>query len=180
VHLDKVVRRNEPEFPIYEDGSIRGEGAGAPLELDLSPGTEEVSKITVRFLTPTELKSGQQVAVRPNFHILAARARDRISMLRGLYGDGPLDVDFRGFGERAAEVRMTRCQLETVRVERRSSRTGRTHPIGGFVGEVEYEGELGEFVPYLRAAEYTGVGRQTVWGKGAILLAPDRRGPQWI
>jgi hypothetical protein len=34
------------------------------------------------------------------------------------------------------------------------------------VGEVTYEGELSEFMPYLRAAKWVGVGRQTVWGKG--------------
>jgi hypothetical protein len=36
------------------------------------------------------------------------------------------------------------------------------------VGEVDYEGELSEFVPYLEAARWTGVGRHTVWGNGAI------------
>ena len=39
------------------------------------------------------------------------------------------------------------------------------------VGVAEYEGELGEFVPFLEAAQWTGVGRQTVWGKGAIRVA---------
>jgi hypothetical protein len=174
VELTGVTRRNEPAVPIYESGSIRNEGAGGPLELDLSPGKEAVARITVRFLTPTELKSGQQIAARPEFQILAARARDRISTLRELYGEGPLEMDFRGFGERAGRVRMTGCRLETIRVERRSSRTGQTHPIGGFVGEADYEGELGEFLPILRAAEYTGVGRQTVWGKGSIGVRPQK------
>jgi hypothetical protein len=53
-------------------------------------------------------------------------------------------------------------------VERRSSRTGRTHSIGGFVGSAEYEGDFAEFLPYLEAAQWTGVGRQAVWGKGEI------------
>jgi hypothetical protein len=122
----------------------------------------------VRFLTPTELKSGQQLAARPEFSILAARIRDRISTLRELYGEGPLAIDFRAFGERAALVRMTRCEVQQREIERRSSRTGQVHPIGGFVGEAEYEGDLAEFVPYLHAARWTGVGRQTVWGKGEI------------
>jgi CRISPR-associated endoribonuclease Cas6 len=63
---------------------------------------------------------------------------------------------------------MTRCEIQHVAVERRSSRTGQTHPIGGFTGFAEYEGELSEFVPYLQAAKWTGVGRQTVWGKGEL------------
>jgi CRISPR/Cas system endoribonuclease Cas6 (RAMP superfamily) len=67
-------------------------------------------------------------------------------------------------------VKMTRCEINRVHVERRSSRSRQVHSIGGFVGEAEYEGELTEFLPYLRLAEWTGVGRQTVWGKGAIAV----------
>jgi hypothetical protein len=139
----------------------------APLELNLA-SSEPSTRVCVHFLTPTELKSGEHLAARPEFPILAARIRDRISTLRELYGEGPLAIDFRAFGERAALVRMTRCEVRQIDVERRSSRTGQVHPIGGFVGEAEYEGDLGEFIPYLRAARWTGVGRQTVWGKGEI------------
>lgn len=67
---------------------------------------------------------------------------------------------------------MTRCQLEHVDTVRRSSRTGQVHSIGGFIGEAEYEGDLSEFIPYLRAAKWTGVGRQTVFGKGEIWVLP--------
>ena len=141
----------------------------APLALDLAPDAP-TTRVRVEFLTPTELKSGQQLAARPEFAILAARIRDRISTLRELYGEGPLDIDFRAFGERAALVRMTRCEVQQIDVLRRSSRTGQVHPIGGFAGEAEYEGDLAEFVPYLRAARWTGVGRQTVWGKGEITV----------
>lgn len=140
----------------------------SPLELSLAPQKKPVPRVRIRFVTPTELKSGQQIATEPDFGILAARIRDRISTLRQLYGPGPLDIDFRAFGERASRVCMTHCELRRSDVKRRSSRTGQVHPIGGFVGEAEYEGDLAEFLPYLIAAKWTGVGRQTVWGKGEI------------
>jgi hypothetical protein len=130
--------------------------------LDDAPA--DVRSLRVEFKTPTELKGGDQ----PEFGVLFARSRDRIGTLRALYGSGPLEIDFRGMGERAHAVRMTRCELHHVEVERRSSRTGQAHGIGGFVGVAEYEGELGEFVPYLEAARWTGVGRHCVWGKGEL------------
>lgn len=129
---------------------------------------EPASRLTVRFLTPTELKVEGRLIDTPEFCVLFSRIRDRVSTLRALYGPGPLDIDFRGMAGRAGLVRMTLCEVRHEHVERRSSRTGRTHPLGGFTGEAHYEGDLGEFVPYLRAAQWTGVGRQTVWGKGAI------------
>ena len=70
--------------------------------------------------------------------------------------------------ERAAAIRMTRCELEHVDAERLSGSTGQRHSLGGFIGVAEYEGDLAEFVPYLEIARWTGVGRQTVWGKGEI------------
>ena len=143
------------------------------ISIPLDGPAESAPRVRVQFLTPTELKSrDRQGAVRPEFPILIARLRDRISTLRALYGPGPLDIDFRAMGERAAAVRLSRCDLTWHSTERRSSRTGQTHPLGGFTGEAEYQaaydGGLAEFLPYLRAGQWTGVGRQTVWGKGEI------------
>jgi hypothetical protein len=131
-----------------------------------------VNRVRIRYLTPTELKSGRQNTAQAEFPVLFSRIRDRVSTLRALYGPGPLEIDFCALGERAAEVHMTRSTLELVEVDRRSSRSGQVHSLGGFIGDVEYEGPLAEFLPYLHAARFTGVGRQTVWGKGEIEVIP--------
>lgn len=143
-------------------------GADAPLQLCLDPTDDRVHRLTIHFETPTELKAAGHASGQPDFGVLFARVRDRISTLRELYDDGPLAIDFRQFGERAMRIQMTRCDIRPVETSRRSSRTGQIHSLGGFVGEAEYAGDLSEFVPYLRAAHWTGVGRQTSWGKGAI------------
>jgi hypothetical protein len=143
---------------------------GPRLCLTMQPDENPVQRVRVHFVTPTELKSGSQLVSRPEFPVLFGRLRDRVSTLRSLYGDGPLEIDFRALGERAAAVRTTRCDVRAIEVERRSSRTGQVHSLGGFVGSAEYEGDLAEFLPFLRAGQYTGVGRQTTWGKGEISL----------
>jgi hypothetical protein len=168
VRVDQLGLDGAPRVQIFDGATFLLAQPPEPVELDLSPDPGPVDRVTVRFLTPTELKSGQRPASRPEFPILFGRIRDRVSTLRALYGAGPLEIDFRAMGERAAAVRMTRCELRREVVSRRSSKTGQRHPIGGFVGETEYEGPLAEFLPYLRAARWTGVGRQTVWGKGVI------------
>jgi CRISPR/Cas system endoribonuclease Cas6 (RAMP superfamily) len=63
---------------------------------------------------------------------------------------------------------MTASEIRFLEATRRSSRTGQRHPIGGFAGRARYEGPLAEFLPWLRTAAFTGVGRQTTWGKGEI------------
>ena len=144
------------------------ETASAPIVASLDPEPAPVESVTVRFQTPTELKSAGGLAERPEFSIIFARLRDRISTLRSLYGAGPLDIDFKGLGERAAWVELRRGDIVWEQVKRKSGRTGQVHPIGGFTGEAEYAGHLAEFLPWLRAARWVGVGRQTVWGKGDV------------
>jgi CRISPR-associated endoribonuclease Cas6 len=148
----------------------------AEVVLDLSPESAPIPRIRVEFQTPTELKAAGQIgkggAGSGVFSVLLARARDRLSTLRSLYGAGPLEIDFRGLAERARSVKTVRCELRSVAVERRSSRTGKRHDIGGFIGSAEYEGDLAEFLPYLKAAHWTGVGRHCTWGNGQIHVVP--------
>ena len=138
----------------------------AAVTVDLDAGRAPVSRIRVEFQTPTELKSAAGDA--NDFPVLLARARDRVSALRSLYGAGPLEIDFRGVAERARSVKTVRSEFRPVSIERRSRRTGQRHGIGGLVGFAEYEGDLAEFLPYLEAASFTGVGRHCTWGNGHI------------
>jgi hypothetical protein len=171
--LDTVIRAFR-EF-VGEAELVQVRGADAPLQLCLNPSGDpgdhrSVTRLTIRFETPTELKAGGRTVARPEFGVLAARVRDRISTLRALYDDGPLTINFREFGARAARVHMTRCDIRHIENPRHSGRTGQVHSLGGFVGEADYEGDLAEFVPYLRAAHWTGVGRHTAWGNGALAV----------
>ena len=125
-------------------------------------------RLLVRFLTPTELKNEGELVDRPEFGILLRRLRDRISNLRGFYQGGALVVAFEALGQAADKVEIGRCELRRVESERLSSRTGQRHSLGGFVGEVEYVGEMARFVDFLRVGAWVGVGRQTVWGKGCL------------
>ena len=124
-------------------------------------------RIRVHFVTPTELKHNGAIMEQPDFRVLISLARARIAGLSTFYAAAIEPVDW-PFLQRAEDIRMTRCEIHTVEALRTSTRTGRTHSIGGFVGVVEYEGDLGEFLPWLRAAEFAGIGRHTTFGKGEI------------
>lgn len=144
-------------------------GESGTVLLKLTTEREKVSRIRVTFVTPTELKIAGDVLREPRFDALLKRARDRVTGLLGLYQEGSFNTQFlRELGDRAGAVRMTAGRFDEIETERRSSRTGQTHRLGGFTGVAEYEGELTEFLPWLEAAWWTGVGRLTVWGNGLI------------
>jgi hypothetical protein len=162
-----VLERTE-QLDLEGSAQAVWEEPGAASVAFLEPESTPVGSVTVCFQTPTELKAAGILAERPEFPILFARLRDRISTIRSLYGAGPLEIDFKGMGERASRVELRRSEVVWEQVKRKSGRTGQVHPIGGFTGEAEYAGDLAEFLPWLRAARWVGVGRQTVWGKGDV------------
>ena len=177
VALDSVYTLTESRKPgqcIYRDGQGLATEARV-IDLPLLPDEDApVSGAILRFITPTELKSGGEVMKNAPFPVVFARARDRVATLAALYTD-PLvgiDLDFRSMAQRSASIEVVSSHLRWCAARRRSSRTGQVHPLGGFVGEVRYAGPVAEFLPILRAAYWTGVGRHTVWGKGVVEVIP--------
>ncbi|HWF11954.1 MAG TPA: CRISPR system precrRNA processing endoribonuclease RAMP protein Cas6 [Bryobacteraceae bacterium] len=172
LQVELLSAEGVPQQIVYEHSTRTIAAALSPVSLDLTPCAGAPSKIRVEFLTPTELKYEDRIAPRPEFPILFGRIRDRVATLSRLYGAGPLDIDYRGTNSRAARITMTSCRLKRQEIERRSGRTGQTHSIGGFTGSAEYEGDFTEFLPFVIAAKWTGVGRQSVWGKGELAVGP--------
>jgi hypothetical protein len=153
---------------LYEHHEFAHNKLQRPECLRLQVDPAAVDRIRIEFLTLTELKHEGVIVREPQFNVLFARLRDRISALRSFYGSGLVDVDFQSSATRSKFIRLVRWDGHHLNVERRTAR--KTYPIGGFVGIAEYEGELSEFLPYLEIGRWTGVGRQTVWGKGEFMI----------
>ncbi len=139
-----------------------------PVIIDLTP--QACCKVTLQFLTPTEIKWKDQLLCEPQFPALISRIRDRIAALSAFYGDGAPDWDYKNLADKSETIRLVKHSVEMAYAERRSSRTGQRHGLGGFVGLATYEGDLANFIKLLRVAEWTGVGRHTPWGNGAIRI----------
>ena len=161
--LDAV---RQPVSEIFRDGTLHANVPFPPVEISLIPQAHPVTTVAIHFQTPTELRKGQPNTEPPPFSIVLARLRDRISNLLILYGDGQPDFDFAGLTQRAQSVIIERAALTHQETHRYSGRHAGPHPIGGFLGTIQYTGNLTEFLPILKAGEWTGVGRHTVWGNG--------------
>lgn len=166
--VSTLTDRRVPGAILFSRGALTIPVSLAPIAISLSASPSPVRKIQVHFRSPTELSKNEGPSAAPEFGFLFARLRDRISNLQTLYGGGTLPIDFRATGERARQIKLTESSLQRIATERLSSRTSHRHSIGGFSGTAEYAGDLAEFVPYLHAGFWTGVGRHAVWGNGEI------------
>jgi hypothetical protein len=158
-------------FGIHRSRAVLEQVDGpSPVVLSLDPLGAGITHARVEFLSPIELKHCGSVVERPLFEVLLSRTCSRLATLQALYGDEPLNIDFSGLHQNARRITLKEHKLRHCQRDRRSSRTGQIHPLGGFIGFSEYEGDLDSFIPYLQASHWTGVGRQTVWGKGEIAM----------
>lgn len=137
-------------------------------------GAGKVTRITLRFLTPTLLKADGVQVRRPVFGVIAKRLRDRINALSYFYCGMGLDIDFKAFGEQAEKVKTISDSTRWVESSRYSRRREVTHDLSGFVGEVSFEGELEMFLPYLKLGEYLHVGKNAVFGNGWYEIVETR------
>lgn len=158
----------QPVSEIFAHGVLRANVPTPPVELPMASSESVIRSVSIRFQTPTELRKNQPTTEPPPFFAVIARLRDRISNLLTLYGCGKPNFDFVGLSERARSITLASANITNQSTTRYSGRHDGEHPIGGFLGTIEYAGDLTEFVPLLKAGEWTGVGRHTVWGNGQI------------
>jgi hypothetical protein len=137
-------------------------------------GVAKVTRITVRFLTPTLLRADGIISRRPSFGPLAKRLRDRINALSYFYCGAGLEIDFKGFGDAAGKVVAVADSTRWVESSRYSRRREVTHDLSGFIGEVTFEGDLEMFLPYLKLGEYLHVGKNAVFGNGWYEMTETR------
>jgi hypothetical protein len=125
----------------------------------------------LRFRTPTRLKSGDELQPSVGFRALAFAMLRRTLEMAHFHLPGAaagIDWDFRPLLEQASAIRVTTSRLSWRDWERYSNRQGRKMTLGGFVGEMEIEGDLAPLVPLLRTAEILHVGKGATFGLGRI------------
>jgi len=164
-------RPGTPDEVVYERGNSRVRPVQRFFRAQdlIMEGDESRDTLRLRFVTPAEIKDGGQLVSRPQFGPWFRRLRDRANALAVFFGAGALDVDFKGLGDLANDVRLTEHRTDFGSRQRSSTRTGQTHPLPGFSGEAVYEGEsLGAFMPFVRLAEWVSVGKHATFGQGRV------------
>jgi len=143
--------------------------------------------ITLHFLTPTRIKrqtgftftsptSGiceQHLAVNVDFVTFIRNLLRRLSWLSELYCDRRWDLDYSGLLDRARRnVHTVASDLRWYDWGRYSSRQDSRLKMGGFAGSITFEGDLAEFLPFIKTGEYIHVGQGTAYGLGKYLVEP--------
>lgn len=122
--------------------------------------------LSLNFLTPTRIKLKGDLVVMPEFHIILRSLLHRLSALVYFHCGNELKIDYKSLIFEAERVKIKGSNLRWVDRERYSSRQNTRMRLGGFVGNITYEGDFKEFLPLLLLGEYTHIGKNCTFGLG--------------
>ncbi|HEV2471144.1 MAG TPA: CRISPR system precrRNA processing endoribonuclease RAMP protein Cas6 [Chthonomonadales bacterium] len=171
------------EVVVYRDGTLHNMDAairGAEIGRLGEDAVGGISRLRVRFLSPTALKHGGVTAERPEFNLLIRNLLRRISMLALGHCDYRMEVDFGYLIRIAEQVGVTRNGTGLERWERHSRRQDRRVPMAGLVGEVEYGEGWQPFAPLLLLGTLTHVGDNCAFGMGRFVVGPEGEKSRWL
>ncbi|MBI5183857.1 MAG: CRISPR system precrRNA processing endoribonuclease RAMP protein Cas6 [Nitrospinae bacterium] len=129
-------------------------------------------KLHIKFHTPTRIVYNQKLIMDLEFHILIRNLIRRISNLSYFHCNGdPSEFDFKGIIKRAEDIKTKNRDLFWYDWERFSGRQETKMKLGGFVGDIVFEGDIEEFKPYILLDEFIHVGKGTTFGLGEYKIA---------
>lgn len=152
---------------IYDDDSKVLTADYAVLSQTPDPSAPDApTQLTLRFLTPTRIKVGGHLTIELTFREIVLNVLRRASTLSHFHvPDSDVNWDWKEILNAANAVETT-CRLNWYDWERYSNRQKTRMKLGGFVGDVQLRGELGEWLPLLRLGEFVHVGKGATFGLG--------------
>src|SRR3990172_8222678 len=151
--LDGVYTGKDNSELIYSSTDKKLKGSVKPETVRESSGGNGHT-LSLSFLTPTRIVYEEHLVDHPEFHMMIRNLLRRIAHLSYFHCEGDSsEFDFRGFIQRAMAVTIKEKSIEWYDWERYSARQDTRMKLGGFVGDITFEGDLGEFIPYIQAGE---------------------------
>lgn len=155
VHQPIVLTGKE----IIERERIRIEGVGG------------VEKVMVFFETPLRLKWKGKYTDDVQFSVLFRNFLRRMTGLLQFHHDVQPEWPIRELVERAERVRLMDKRVKWLDYDRYSARQDVKMKMGGVVGWAIYEGEIDEFLSWLKVAEYVHIGKNTAFDLGRVRVS---------
>lgn len=168
--------------PLYdtEKGKLAPFDEGWEMEI---PGTsrEKVERLCLRLETPIRIKKDGTITQKLDFHELLRNLLRRISALLYFHcGQNMADFDFKGWIEKAEKIQTLNSRFTKQEMQRYSTRQKQKMTFDGLLGEVEYGGELADFLPFLEFGEIFHAGKNTSFGFGKYQIVKPKENPREV
>lgn len=156
---------------IYSDATGKLVEAGMSCQLkELLRGNAapkpNIKRARIEFLTPTRIKSSGSYGNPVNFKVMIQTLLTRISNMAYSYCEQTRILNFRSLVNQAKTVEVVNDDQEWREVRRFQGKKNIEMFLGGYIGEIDYAGEITPFWPWLKAGEVIHLGKNSAFGLG--------------
>jgi hypothetical protein len=148
-----------PELPVL------------PEHVATYAATLPTDRLTLTLHTPLRLIDDRQLVKQLTLRPLIQRLMRRLDELSIAYGEGPLAIDFQALLAIAAQIQTSDDHTRWIDVVSYSARQHHRTPIGGLVGRISFNGDLGPLRELLVWGQLIHVGKNAVKGDGWYQVA---------
>lgn len=168
--LEKVISFNKDrEILIYDGDSHFRDDLQVMDSAELVRDAAQLNyhQVTFHFLTPTRIKNEGKYTINIDFVIILRNLLRRLSLLAEVHCDEKWELEWKELIEMANDrVSTVSSELKCHHWKRYSRSQGKKIKMDGFLGEITFEGELAEFMPFIKLGELLHMGKGTVYGLG--------------
>jgi hypothetical protein len=139
--------------------------------------------VRIRFLSPTRLIDSDSLVRAPDFGIFFHRLLERVDELSKQHNGGErrLPEEVSELNQLANQVRLIEQSTQWVELWGSSGRTGRSTPMGGFVGFAVYRSKhWDKLLPCLLLGQGVQVGKLTAKGNGVFQVERNGKQGYWV
>lgn len=161
--------------------AVNWEGVQAASKKALSL-LENDNTLLIQFLTPTRLIDEKKLVKAPDFGVFFRRLLNRIDDLSQQFANqDPRNLDEVNYLHTLSDqVRLVESKIEWVDMMAPSSRTQRSTPMGGFIGQASYRSNnWAALLPWLILGQGIQVGKLTIKGLGMYEIGLPGLQPYW-
>jgi CRISPR-associated endoribonuclease Cas6 len=137
------------------------------IPMPLNTRGSKTNTLTLKFLTPTRIVYSGRLTLDLEFHVLIRNLLRRVALIYYFHAGGdPSDWQFNEIISMAKDINVREKNLRWHDWARYSTRQDTRMKMGGFVGEITFEGNITPFMPLLKAGEVLHIGKGTSFGLG--------------
>ncbi len=150
---------------IYKNGTLYSQNI-TRTKIDFAE-EEKLNQIYFKFNTPVRIiKNKKLVKSDFTFELIMRNIFRRLDMISYFHFEKNLDIIYKDWIEKSKEIKKVEENLQFYDWKRRSGRTNKTIQMGGFVGNIVFEGDLSEFMPFIKMGEIIHLGKGCTFGMG--------------
>jgi len=137
-----------------------------PRILEIKESTPSPQHLELQFLTPLVLRKDGAIITTFDTRTFFSTLLRRITNINAFYGEHPSHSTDPSPYFDAVETLTITGDMYPVHQRRISTRQHQTIDYSGLMGKVTFTGDIETVLPYLKAGEVLGVGKNTVFGQG--------------